>query len=133
MGWLRETHGTSCKPPVAGCVSQTLEAASCAVECCSPPRIGGIARAAAPGRRKAGRRTLTGFRRTIQIEPSIESTGSAETRPEPNWVPLGTRTGQERLELGDRTDCSLAGRNAGEGGFAAHQDLREFGLSMDFP
>jgi len=31
------------------------------------------------------------------------------------------------------TDCRLAGRNAGEGRFAAHQDLREFGLPMDFP
>ena len=133
MGWLRKTHGTSCKPLVADRVSQTLEAASRAVERCSPPRIGGIARPAAPRRPKTGRRTFAGFRRTFQIEPSVESTGSSKTRPEPNWVPHGTRTGEERLELGDRTDCSLAGRNAGEGGFAAYQDLRELGVPMDFP
>src|SRR5713226_4973041 len=133
MGWLRKAHGASSNPPVADCVSQTLEAASRAVERSSPSRIDGIARPTPPRRRKAGRRAFAGFRRTFQIKPSTESTGQSKTRPEPNWVPHGTRSSEARLGLGDRPDCGLAGRNADEGGFTAHQDLREFGVPMDFP
>src|SRR5713226_5034787 len=133
MERIWEAHRSSCEPAMARHVPQALEPSSSSLERLSAQQIAAVARPAARCRGETSCGRLSRPSRTRQFESGIERTGPAEARTEPQWVALRDDPGSARVELGERTECGFAGRDAGKPRGGAHQNLRQFRLPLGFP